>query len=100
MTVKEFRELFKGEIKFFDYATGEAIGEEFKTEENERLQELEIANMELGLKDNPNNRREYLTFMKVFEILSQYEDYEVYMISPSYDGWSSPWIDLYIDKES
>ena len=33
------------------------------------------------------------------EILSQYEDYEVYMISPSYDGWSSPWIDLYIDKE-
>ena len=66
MTVKEFRELFKGEIKFFDYATGEAIGEEFKTEENGRLQELDITNMELGLKDNPNIRREYLTFMKVF----------------------------------
>lgn len=70
MTVKEFRELFKGEIKFFDYATGEAIGEEFKTEENERLQELEITNMELGLKDNPNIRREYLTFMKVFVDIS------------------------------
>lgn len=70
MTVKEFRELFKGDIKFFDYATGEAIGEEFKTEENERLQELEIASMELGLKDNPNIRREYLTFMKVFVDIS------------------------------
>jgi len=34
------------------------------------------------------------------EILKQYEDYEVYKISSSYDGWSDPWIDLYIDKES
>lgn len=59
MTVKEFKELFKGDIKFFDYATGEAIGEEFKTEENERLQELEIANIELGTRDNS-------TFAKVF----------------------------------
>lgn len=52
MTVKEFKELFKGEIKFFDYATGEAIGEEFKTEKNEQLQELEIARLELGIKTN------------------------------------------------
>jgi hypothetical protein len=52
MTVKEFKELFKGDIKFFDCATGEAIGEEFKTDENERLQELEITGMELGIKTN------------------------------------------------
>lgn len=52
MTVKEFKELFKGEIKFFDCATGEAIGEEFKTEENERLQELEIASLEIGTRAN------------------------------------------------
>lgn len=52
MTVKEFKELFKGEIKFFDYATGDAIGEEFKTEENERLQELEIASLEIGTRAN------------------------------------------------
>lgn len=70
MTVKEFKELFKGEIKFFDYTTGEAIGEEFKTDENKQLQELEIASMELGLKDNPNIKREYLTFMKVFVDIS------------------------------
>jgi hypothetical protein len=52
MTVKEFKEIFKGDIKFFDYATGKAIGEEFKTEENKRLQELEIADIELGIKTN------------------------------------------------
>ena len=52
MTVKEFKEIFKGDIKFFDYATGEAIGEEFKTEENERLQELEIVDIELDIKTN------------------------------------------------
>jgi hypothetical protein len=52
MTVKEFKELFKGDIKFFDYATGTAIGEEFKTEENKQLQELEITNIELGIKNN------------------------------------------------
>ena len=33
------------------------------------------------------------------EILDQYGDYEICQISSSYDGWSSPWIDLYIDKE-
>lgn len=33
------------------------------------------------------------------EILNQYKDYEICHISSSYDGWSSPWIDLYIDKE-
>ena len=59
MTVKEFKELFKGEIKFFDYATGDAIGEEFKTEKNEQLQELEITNLEIGTKANS-------TFAKVF----------------------------------
>lgn len=52
MTVKEFKEIFKGDIKFFDYATGEAIGEEFKTEKNERLQELEIVDIELDIKTN------------------------------------------------
>lgn len=52
MTVKEFKEIFKGDIKFFDYATGKVIGEEFKTEENEPLQELEIANIEIGTKAN------------------------------------------------
>jgi hypothetical protein len=52
MTVKEFKELFKGDIKFFDYATGEAIGEEFKTEKNEQLQELEIASLEIGTRAN------------------------------------------------
>jgi hypothetical protein len=59
MTVKEFKELFKGEIKFFDYATGDAIGEEFKTEKNEQLQELEITNLEIGTRANS-------TFAKVF----------------------------------
>lgn len=67
MTVKEFKELFKGDIKFFDYATGEAIGEEFKTEENEPLQELEIANIEIGTKANSTSiKPEYSTYAKVF----------------------------------
>lgn len=68
MTVKEFKELFKGEIKFFDYATGDAIGEEFKTEENERLQELEIAGIKLGIKSiniTPEDYS-YVPIMKVF----------------------------------
>lgn len=72
MTVKEFKELFKGDIKFFDYATGEAIGEEFKTEKNEQLQELEIARLELGI-ITESNRPAYATspdhttpFVKVF----------------------------------
>lgn len=71
MTVKEFKELFlfKGEIKFFDYATGDAIGEEFKTEEeNERLQELEIAGIELGIKSINITPQDYsyIPIMKVF----------------------------------
>ena len=73
MTVKEFKELFlfKGEIKFFDYATGDAIGEEFKTEENERLQELEIAGIELGIKSIDITPAQslidsYVPIMKVF----------------------------------
>lgn len=33
------------------------------------------------------------------EILKQYENYKVSEINGTYDGWSSPWIDLYIDKE-
>ena len=72
MTVKEFKELFKGDIKFFDYATGETIGEEFKTEKNEQLQELEIARLELGI-ITESNRPAYATspdhttpFVKVF----------------------------------
>lgn len=64
MTVKEFKELFKGDIKFFDYATGKAIGEEFKTEENEPLQELEIANIELDIKANSSVYS--IPFAKVF----------------------------------
>lgn len=77
MTVKELKELFKGEIKFFDYATGEAIGEEFKTEKNEQLQELEIANLELGIITNyvrPAYNAELfensVPFMKVFVDIS------------------------------
>ena len=79
MTVKEFKEIFKGEIKFFDCATGEAIGEEFKTEENKRLQELEIVNIELGTRANSTNSRpkyfasksvEYLTYNKNVEYLT------------------------------
>lgn len=77
MTVKELKELFKGDIKFFDYATGKAIGEEFKTEKNESLQELEIANIELGIKANSTSIRpkysdvdiikpEYSAYVKVF----------------------------------
>ena len=75
MTVKEFKEIFKGEIKFFDCVTGEAIGEEFKTEKNKALQELEIVNIELGTRTNSTNNRpkyfaskseEYLTYAKVF----------------------------------
>jgi len=75
MTVKEFKEIFKGDIKFFDYVTGKAIGEEFKTEKNESLQELEIANIELGIKANSTNSRpkysaskseEYSAYVKVF----------------------------------
>lgn len=67
MTIKEFKELFKGDIKFFDYATGKAIGEEFKTEENEPLQELEIANIELDIKANSTSiKPEYSTYAKVF----------------------------------
>jgi len=70
MTVKEFKELFlfKGEIKFFDYATGDAIGEEFKTEENERLQELEIAGIELGIKSINITPQDYsyVPIMKIF----------------------------------
>ena len=70
MTVKEFKELFKGEIKFFDCATGKAIGEEFKTEENEQLQELEITDMELGIKTNSVKLDELyensIPFVKVF----------------------------------
>lgn len=67
MTVKEFREIFKGDVKFFDYATGKAIGEEFKTEENVQLQELEIANLELGTRANSTAiNPEYSTYVKVF----------------------------------
>lgn len=70
MTVKEFKELFKGDIKFFDYATGKAIGEEFKTDENEQLQELEIADIELGIKTNSIKLDELyensIPFVKVF----------------------------------
>ena len=70
MTVKEFKELFKGDIKFFDCATGKAIGEEFKTEENEQLQELEITDMELGIKTNSVKLDELyensIPFVKVF----------------------------------
>ena len=67
MTVKEFKGLFKGDIKFFDYATGKVIGEEFKTEENEPLQELEIANIEIGTKANSTSiKPEYSTYAKVF----------------------------------
>ena len=73
MTVKEFKELFlfKGEIEFFDYATGNAIGEEFKTEENKRLQELEIAGIELGIKvinitPEQSLIDSYVPIMKVF----------------------------------
>lgn len=67
MTVKEFKEIFKGDIKFFDYATGKAIGEEFKTEENEQLQDLEIANLELGTRANSTAiNPEYSTYAKVF----------------------------------
>ena len=67
MTVKEFKEIFKGDIKFFDYATGKAIGEEFKTEENEQLQELEIANLEIGTRANSTAiNPEYSTYAKVF----------------------------------
>lgn len=71
MTVKEFKELFKGDIKFFDYATGEVIGEEFKTEENERLQELEIARLELEIKTNRTATFENsIPFAKVFVDIS------------------------------
>lgn len=67
MTVKEFKEIFKGDIKFFDYATGKAIGEEFKTEENEQLQELEIANLELGTRANSTAiNPKYSTYAIVF----------------------------------
>lgn len=67
MTVKEFKEIFKGDIKFFDYTTGKAIGEEFKTEENEPLQELEIANLELETRANSTSiKPEYSTYAKVF----------------------------------
>ena len=34
------------------------------------------------------------------KILNQYKDYEVCKISSSYDGWSTPWIDLYIKEEN
>lgn len=34
------------------------------------------------------------------EILNYYGDYEVCKISSSYDGWSTPWIDLYIKEEN
>ena len=64
MTVKELKEIFKGEIRFFDYVTGKAIGEEFKTEENEQLQELEIANLELDIKANSSAYS--IPFAKVF----------------------------------
>ena len=67
MTVKEFKEIFKGDVKFFDYATGKAIGEEFKTEEDEPLQELEIVNLELGTRANSTAiNPEYSTYAKVF----------------------------------
>lgn len=67
MTVKEFKEIFKGDIKFFDYATGKAIGEEFKTEENEQLQELEIANLEIGTRANSTAiNPKYSTYAIVF----------------------------------
>lgn len=68
MTVKELKELFKGDIKFFDYATGKAIGEEFKTDENEQLQELEIANLELDIKANSSAYS--IPFVKVFVDIS------------------------------
>ena len=50
------------------------------------------------------NHKGYLTndyYTKATEeILNQYEDYEVCkMICLLYDGWSSPCVDLYIDKE-
>lgn len=66
MTVKEFKEIFKGDIKFFDYATGDTIGEEFKTEENKRLQELEIASMESGIDIYKINPEYSVPFVKVF----------------------------------
>ena len=67
MTVKEFKEIFKGDIKFFDYTTGKVIGEEFKTEESVQLQELEIANLEIGTRANSTTiNPEYSTFAKVF----------------------------------
>lgn len=71
MTVKELKELLKGEMKFFDYATGEAIGEEFKTEKNEQLQELEIARLELEIKTNYATTFENsIPFAKVFVDIS------------------------------
>ena len=67
MTVKEFKEIFKGDIKFFDYATGKAIGEEFKTEEDVQLQDLEIANLEIGTRANSTAiNPKYSTYAIVF----------------------------------
>lgn len=47
------------------------------------------------------NHEDYLNiFPKATEeILKQYENYKVSEINGTYDGWSKPWIDLYIDKE-
>lgn len=47
------------------------------------------------------NHEDYLnTYPKATEeILKQYENYKVYEINGAYDGGTSPWIDLYIDKD-
>ena len=92
MTVKEFKELFKGDIKFFDYATGKVIGEEFKTDENVQLQKLEIVNLELGTRANSTSiKPEYSTFAKVFvdidtKTLKMREAIRTIVISP-YNTW-------------
>lgn len=49
------------------------------------------------------NHKDYLTndyYTKATkEILKQYENYKVSKINGAYDGWSSPWVDLYIKEE-
>lgn len=48
------------------------------------------------------NHEDYLnTYPKATEeILKQYENYKVSEINGAYDGWSSPYIDLYIKEEN
>lgn len=47
------------------------------------------------------NHKDYLNIhpKATKEILKQYENYEVCKINGAYDGWSSPWVNLYIDEE-